>query len=272
MEVSILTDSTACLPRAYAETHGVYMVPLTISSHGEEWVDGFAGETPEVFQDKEQSFHTSQPPVAEFDKFFKAATANGNDVVAILITEGLSGTTNAARLARDMSPTPERVHIVDSGNTSIVTKFLVERAVEMAESGATATAIVAEMQALALRSNVMIAVRTLDYLHFGGRLTRAQALLGGLLQISPVVTVAKGKVVMVDKVRLFKRALQEIARRIPETTFKLGISHLQCPQEANDLTCMIKQRFPKLEVSIESLSPVVAAHLGPCVGIGFQWK
>ncbi len=272
MAVSILTDSTASLPRAYAEAHGVYMVPLTISSRGEEWVDGFAGESPVVFQDKEQSFRTSQPPVAEFEKCFKAATANGNEVVAILITEGLSGTTNAARLAREMSPAPERVHIVDSGNTSIVTKFLVERGVEMAESGATATSIVAEIESLALRSNVLIAVRSLDYLHFGGRLTRAQALLGNLLQISPVVTVAKGKVVMADKVRLFRRALQEITRRIPETTFKLGISHMQCPQEANDLTEMIRQRFPKLEVSKESLSPVVAAHLGPCVGIGFQWK
>ena len=235
-------------------------------------MDGFAGESPVVFQDKEQSFHTSQPPVAEFDKCFTAATANGNEVVAILITEGLSGTTNAARLARDMSRTPERVHIIDSGNTSIVTKFLVERGVEMAEFGASATAIVTEIESLALRSNVFIAVRSLDYLHFGGRLTRTQALLGTLLQISPVVTVDKGKVVMVDKVRLFKRALQEITRRIPETTFKLGIAHLQCPQEANDLIEMIKQRFPRLEISNEILSPVVAAHLGPCVGIGFQWE
>lgn len=271
MAVSILTDSTACLPRAYADKHGVYMVPLTISSQGKEWTDGFAGETPVVFQDKEQTFHTSQPAVDAFSKCFDKATANGNDVVAILITAGLSGTTNAARLARDISLSPERVHIVDSGNTSIVTKFLVERAVEMAESGATAAAIVAEVESLALRSNVLIAVRSLDYLHFGGRLTRAQALLGGLLQISPVVTVAKGKVIMADKVRLFKRALQEVARRIPETTFKLGISHLQCPQEANELIELIKQRFPMLEISIESLSPVVAAHLGPCVGIGFQW-
>jgi fatty acid-binding protein DegV len=86
------------------------------------------------------------------------------------------------------------------------------------------------------------------------------------------VTVDKGKVVMAGKVRMFQKALQEITQRIPESTFKLGIAQLQCPQEANDLIEMIKQRFPQLEISNEILSPIVAAHLGPCVGIGFQWK
>ncbi len=177
-QIQIVTDSTSCIERAYAAAHRVELIPLTFSYQGREWEDGFAGESQDIFQDKEQSFHTSQPPVERFQRVFQAALDQGREVVAVLISAGLSGTANSARLAAGMTTAPSRIHIVDSQNTAIVLKFLVERAVELAEAGRPAGEIEGELLGLADRSNVLIAVRSLDYLHNGGRLTRVQAHAG----------------------------------------------------------------------------------------------
>ena len=150
MAVQIVTDSTSCIERAYAAAHRVELIPLTFSYQGREWEDGFAGESQDIFQDKEQSFHTSQPPVERFQRVFQAALDQGREVVAVLISAGLSGTANSARLAAGMTTAPSRIHIVDSQNTAIVLKFLVERAVELAEAGRPAGEIEGELLGLAV--------------------------------------------------------------------------------------------------------------------------
>lgn len=271
MAVQIVTDSTSCIERAYAAAHRVELIPLTFSYQGREWEDGFAGESQDIFQDKEQSFHTSQPPVERFQRVFQAALDQGREVVAVLISAGLSGTANSARLAAGMTTAPSRIHIVDSQNTAIVLKFLVERAVELAEAGRPAGEIEGELLGLADRSNVLIAVRSLDYLHNGGRLTRVQAMLGSLLHICPIVTCVEGRAAMVGKVRLFRRSLEEVVRRIPATVCRIGVGHIQCEAETETMIELIARRFPQLPISREQVSPVVSAHLGPCIGVGYHW-
>lgn len=204
-QVKILTDSTADLPAAWRQRLNV--VPMTVRFGEEEFVDGVdisAAEFYEKLETSESLPTTSQVTPAAFEDALEQVVASGDTAVIITISSKLSGTYQSACIAA--AEYPGRAFVVDSGNVSMAAGVLAIYALELVAQGMSAEAVAQELEAVKDKLRLYAVLDTLDYLHKGGRISRAVALAGGLLALKPVITAADGALNMVGKARGNKKA------------------------------------------------------------------
>ena len=271
--VRIVTDSTAFLKEETIKQYNITVVPLYVNFENEVILDGSISNA--TFFDRLKKSakmpFTSQPSPGDFVKVFEPILEQGDDIVTLVISSGISGTyesaTNAAKLLD-----PKRIGVVDSIITSGGLAMLVKEASEAAIEGKTKDEIVELMEDKKRRLRLFFIPDTLEYLKKGGRIGGAQALLGTLLKIKPVLYLNSGKVDTYDKVRTMKKAMGRIVDEIPPAKgpFTLTVVHGEAIDNANKLKDMIIERFPEAEVIIDELSPVIGTHAGPgVVGLCF---
>jgi DegV family protein with EDD domain len=213
---------------------------------------------------------TSQPSPGRFAEAYSALLADHDSVISIHISEKLSGTYASALQAADMTD-PKRVRVIDSQLVSMSLGLITLVASAMASGGAEVEAI--ESKVLNMREHVQtyFSVATLEFLRRGGRIGRAGALLGSVLQVKPVLCIRDGQVTPLERVRTFERALN----RIVELTREVDRGHGVCiivghaGAEA-DAERVGRDLEPIAEtLMIQPLGPVVGAHAGPgVVGVG----
>ncbi|QXC59835.1 DegV family protein [Aquihabitans sp. G128] len=277
MPVHIVTDSAADISPERAAELGVTVVPLTIRFGAEEFTDGVE-LTPEAFYAKMATFdgmpETAAPSPGTFEAAIRAASTDGDPVVVINISSDLSATMasaeNAARAIREAGDGPE-VHVVDSKSITATLGLKVVHAAEAAASGASAEEVVALVEELRTRSRVYGALSTLDNLKKGGRIGGAQAMLGSVLSIKPIIDISNGSVSEAGKVRTRRKSLVWLRDRIFELP-KIDELAL-CSGGADDvdeLLELIAERYSRDEVQIWTIGPVIGTHGGPGV-IGFAW-
>ena len=200
MSIRIIVDSTADLTPQVRER--VAVVPLTIHFGEEEFVDG-VDITPRAFYEKLVTSKvlpsTSQASPYAFSAAFGQAVADGDEVVAIVVSSKLSGTYQSALIAAE--DYPGKVHVVDSRNIALGLALLTEYALRLADEGRSAEEIAAEVEAARQRVRLMAVVDTLEYLHRGGRLSRTAAIAGGILSIKPVIALVDGEIKVLAKGR-----------------------------------------------------------------------
>jgi DegV family protein with EDD domain len=271
--VAIVTDSTADLPRELAASRLVTVVPLTLNLDGQSLLDG-VDITPAEFYRKlpRATAHptTSQPSPGRFAETYAALLANHDAVVSIHISEKLSGTVASARQAADMTD-PKRIHVIDSELVSMSLGLVTLAASAMAGRGEKPEAI--ETKVLAMRPLVQtyFSVATLEFLRRGGRIGRASALLGSVLQVKPVLCIRDGLVTPLERVRTFERALSRIVQLTREVDRGQGVciivGHAGAESDAERVS---RELEPIAEtLMIQPLGPVVGAHAGPgVVGVG----
>jgi DegV family protein with EDD domain len=271
--VAIVTDSTADLPLALAAARGITVVPLTLHLDGQSLLDG-VDITPAEFYRRLPlaSTHptTSQPSPGRFAETFNALLKTHESIISIHISEKLSGTLDSARQAAAMTD-PTRVRVIDSGVASMSLGLITLVASTLSARSADAEAIEAKVVAMKPHLQTYFSVATLEFLRRGGRIGRANALLGSVLQVKPVLCIRDGLVTPLERVRTFERALNRVIELTRELDHGKGVciivGHADAEADAERVARELKPIADTL--MIQPLGPVVGAHAGPgVVGVG----
>ena len=271
--VAIVTDSTADLPSQLARTRSITVVPLTLHFEGRSLLDGVDIKPSEFYRKlPNATTHptTSQPSPARFAEAYGALLANHAEVVSLHISEKLSGTYASAVQGAEMTD-PKRVHVVDSELVSMSLGLLTLAASVIASQGADANAIVERVSAMRDQVHTYFSVATLEFLRRGGRIGRASALLGSVLQVKPVLCIRDGLVTPLERVRTFDRALSRVVELTREVDRGKGLCVIVGHADAEaDAERVARELEPVTEtLMIQPLGPVVGAHAGPgVVGVG----
>ena len=273
MTVAIVTDSTADLPPAMVAARSIKVVPLTLHFDGRSLLDG-VDITPSEFYRKlpNATTHptTSQPSPGQFAETYTSLLADHDSVVSIHISEKLSGTYESARQGAEMTDA-KRVHVIDSQVVSMSLGLVTLAASTMAASGSDAEAIVSKVEGMRADVQTYFSVATLEFLRRGGRIGRASALVGSVLQVKPVLCIRDGLVTPLERVRTFERALTRIVELTRAVDRGRGVcvivGHAGADEDAERVG---RELEPIAEtLMIQPLGPVVGAHAGPgVVGVG----
>ncbi len=275
-EVAIVTDSTADLPTPVARGLGISVVPLKVIFGKEVYRDGVDIE-PDTFYRRLVSGEvatTSQPSPGEFETVYRELLEKGQSIVSIHISRHLSGTVNSAEAARALFPDAD-ITIVDSRLVAAALGLVVQAAARTARDGGSRDEVLAVARKVIQETRVLFCVDSLEYLRRGGRIGKAQALLGTILNINPILAVYEGFIQPFEKVRGRKVALRRLAEIVVQ---EAGQRPVVCGvlqganQEAADLlTGLLANLPPGSTVEQGTVGPVVGAHAGPGVfGVAFH--
>ena len=269
--VRIVTDSSCDLDPADCERLRIEVVPLTIRFGSDEFedrtelsVEGFYG----LMAEREELPETAAPAPGKFEAAFRRQAEAGADaVVCINLSSELSATMaaaeNAARIIGDDFP----VHVVDSKSITAGLGTQVLLAAEKAAEGASAEEVVALVEDLRERTRVLGSLDTLENLKKGGRIGGAQAMLGSLLSIKPMIDISTGVVEEAGKHRTRKKSLEALAARIDESP---GVEHLAIMHGmAPDVDVMLSLVGDR-EYRLGHIGAVIGTHGGPRV-VGACW-
>ena len=274
MAVKVVTDSTWDLPPELAEELGITVVPLSVLFGEEAYKDGVE-ITREAFFDRlvNGNVHpkTSQPSVGDFAAVYKELTDQGHEIVSVHIADKLSGTLNSARAAKLDLP-EATITLVDSATAALALGLVVKATAEAAQAGKTHAEVVAVAEDAAEKTEAYVILETLTYLQKGGRIGKAQALIGGLLSVKPILTIKGGEILPHEKVRSRAKGiakLKEIAAASAPYA-ELGVIHEADSEIVTELVETLSALTDK-PVLIGKIGAVIGVHAGPdVVGIAFR--
>ncbi len=276
MPVAVVTDSTNYLPAEELLGHELTVIPLWLVEDGKATREDLIGDWGELYRALragERSLSTSQPSVGEFLEVYEPILATGRDIVSVHITTGMSGTVETARQARDeaLLKYPGRtIEVVDSGSTAGGLALCVAGALRAAEKGASAAGVAAAATEVSTTMRVRFGLDTLDFLRRGGRIGRAQGLLGSTLQIRPILKLDGGpgsENETVEKIRTSSKMRQRLLRFFDEFAQEgldaWMVMHVLAPEIVEDFLEAGRNVFGTDPVAICEAGPVVGAHTGP---------
>ncbi len=267
----IVTDSTADLTAEEIAHYGIHVVPLNVHFGTQSYQDDFSLPRESFFQMLAESPlrpTTSSPALATFRQIYGAACQDvGSDIISIHLSSKLSDTVRRARQAAESMLGKCRVHVVDSEVASVGLGILAKQAAQLARDGVATEEIIRTLRGMIDHIYVVFFVESLDFLEQGGRIGKAQALLGTMLNIKPMLILEEGEIEPLEKVRTRGRALDKLAEFVSEFGHieSLTIMHSQSPPE--ELQALIERiegvRGQDVPISVAQYGPVLAAHIGP---------
>ena len=274
--IRIVTDSTAGITEAQKEELGIATIPLVVRFGSDAYRDGVdisSGEFYERLVTGSTFPSTSQPSAGEFLELYRELAKDADSIISIHISSKLSGTCESARTAI-REEIGANVDIVDSQSVAMGLGHLAVVAAEMARHGSDRDIIVQAINKLVPKIRIGFALTTLEYLKRGGRIGGAQAFVGSLLRLRPVLHLHDGRVEPLARARSAKKAVARLIRYIDdESDGKLaycGILHVRNERGAAQLKDLVASRFDVDRWYEGELSPVVGAHAGPgVVGVCF---
>ncbi len=276
-KVALVTDSTASIPQEYLERYNIRVAPQILVWGNETYRDGVDIQPSEFFErlgTAKVMPTTSQASPQSFHEIYQELLEQDCSILAILISEELSGTLTSARQARDYFPEAP-IEIIDSRTTAMAMGYIVLMAARASEAGATLEQCKALAEKARDNTGVIFTVDTLEFLHRGGRIGGGARLLGTALNLKPILEVTGGRVEAVERIRTRKKSLnrvielveQRIAGRQP---VHMATLHANAPEAAQQLLDEANQRFNAVESLLTEVSPVVGNHAGPgTVGLIF---
>jgi DegV family protein with EDD domain len=271
--IHLVTDSTCDIPPTEARALGVSVVPLTVRFGNEQYRDGVDIDADTFYTKLEHTnVHptTSQPSPDLFATLYRTLLEDPADqVVSLHISSKLSGTLQSAHLAaQDFDAT--RLSLVDTESVSGGMQLLVRAALDDIAAGDDAATVAAKTTRRRSRVTILFLLDTLTYLHRGGRIGRAQAFVGGLLNVKPVLTVRDGEVAPLARVRSRTKGtsmiIDEVRKCVPLA--RLAVFHADAPDWKADLEAQLRAAVPEVSPVGGRIGPVVGAYSGPgCVGV-----
>jgi DegV family protein with EDD domain len=269
----LVTDSTADVPAEWCERHGIEVVPLRVLFGAESFRDRVDLSTDQFFDRLRQADRlptTSAPSPGDFAQVYERLSHECEGVVSIHISGDLSGTVEAARVgAGSVEGFP--VHVVDSRCVTICLAYLCRVAAE----AETLEEAVRRVEERIPRQRILALLDTLRYLEMGGRIGRAQALAGKVLDLKPILGLVDGRVVPLDRVRTRAKAIPRLVERLRQDlpVERLAVMHAQAPDEADRIRAQLAAELPDVEVEVGELGPVLGTHVGPgTVGLAYIKK
>ncbi len=265
--IRIVTDSTCDLPEALTQQLAITVVPLHINQGDNTYLDGIDLSREEFYKQLPgyiPSPSTATPGPDAFTKVYeRLANEGAQAILSIHISETLSATINAARIAAEQF-TRIPVTVLDSGQLSLGTGFLVEKAALLSQAGKKIEEIVTSLQGVMKRTYVFASIKTLEYLRRSGRMNFAIAKFGELFQVKPLLHMHIGKATA-HRTRTQKRATARLIEWLNEYApyEKLAIVHAGVHEEARALYEQVRSFFPQgEEILIIQITPALGAHLG----------
>jgi hypothetical protein len=267
----VIADSGCDLPDEVLDRFGIGLVPFQLII-GDTTFQDRIGITPLEFYARLREdgavASTSQPSPAAFAAAFEHARATAAEVVAVVLSSGLSGTYASAMEARRTFGRGG-VHVVDSLSASFGAGLLALRGAELAEEGWTGTDIARELERVRDQSGLLLTVDVMDNLLRSGRVSRFKAMLATWLDLKPILTLDReGKIEVADRVRgrdaLLPRVIQIMERRIPAGVrrLRIGVAHVDCPDVAERVRAAVVERFAPIESLTWPATAVLATHAG----------
>ena len=274
MSVKIVTDSTSDMPPELAAELGVTVIPLTVFFGDEPFKDGIDITRDEFMQRLTTGSvfpRTSQPSPGDFLEVYKALTEAGDDVVSIHISGKLSGTLNSAHGAVQDLP-GARIELVDTELASLGLTLVVRAAAVAANGGATVEEVVRIAEEASSKIDLFFMLDTLEYLSKGGRIGKAQALIGGLLSIKPVLKLVDGEIHPHEKVRTRAKALARMKEIAEEggPYADIALIHEASAEEVQAFEAVL-QPLSQAPLLTGRIGPVIGTYTGPNV-IGFALR
>ncbi len=279
-KVAVVTDSSPYIPDEIIKENHIHVVPLTVIWGDENYYDGVDITPVEFYQRLETAKvmpSTSQPSVADFEVLFRKLDQQGYDILAVLLSEDLSGTISSATQAKKMLP-EANIEIINSRTLAMALGFQVLAAARAANQGAS----LEDCKRLVLdnldNTGVIFVLDTLEFLHRGGRIGGAKRFVGTLLNVKPVLAIEDGLVVPLDSVRTQTKALERIVDLIEERTagkknIRLATLHADNPDTARFILDKALERIPAVEQVFSEVSPVIGTHAGPgAVGLAYMYE
>jgi fatty acid kinase fatty acid binding subunit len=263
--VRVVTDSAADIPAALVDAHQIVVVPLSVHFGSQTYAEGEdldAQAFYELLRNSPEFPRTSQPSVGRFEEAYERLRDEGADIVSIHISARLSGTYGCAHTAAQ-NVGAAQIHLVDSQFASMAEGTLVLAAARMAENGKSATDIVQFVEAMRARTTATIMIGSLEHLERGGRIGRAQSMLGTLLNVKPIVAVEDGVVVPMQRARTAARAFQEMAHKARGLAplDDLQIMHSSAPDQVREFQTLLEPIIGR-EVPANLLGAVIGTHVG----------
>jgi DegV family protein with EDD domain len=253
-----------------AEQHGIEIVPLTVRFGDEELVDR-RDLTPEQFWDRlarsDVLPETAAPSPGAFEAAYRRAAEDGcGGVVCVTLSAGLSATYEAAQLAARAVADSIPVRVVDSRAVALAEGLMAVRSAELAGEGAGIDDVVRELEGLVGRSRTFAALDTLENLKKGGRIGGAQAFLGSMLSIKPIIQVSEGKVEPESRQRTRAKALRYLAEKVRrhEPVDTLAVMHGDAP-DLDEMLDLLSSTHPREEIVVGDVGAVIGTHTGPHV-------
>lgn len=267
--IKIVTDSSVQLTPEEISQHNITVVPLTIMIDNTVYIDGET-ITRDDFMDEMAAAQnlpkTSQPAVGTFADVFDKLTVDGSEVLAIHMTETISGTVNSSRQAAQIAK--GKVTVIDSQFTDRAMAFQVLVAAEMAEAGKDMKTILDKLEQVRDNTTLVLGVTNLDNLVKGGRLSRVSGLISSFLNIKVILQLQNGELKALRK----GRGMKTINNFIAETIAKMaklsniksvGISTAGAKELGEDIGRRIAEVLPSVPILVRPTDPVIATHTGP---------
>ncbi|MGH9112415.1 MAG: DegV family protein [Acidimicrobiales bacterium] len=275
MPVRIVTDSAADLAGSEIEELGVVVVPLSIRFGDTEYSDGVDLSTEQFYEKlaaEPELPETAAPSPGAFESAFRRQAEAGADaVVCINLSSGLSATMQAAQNGAKALEGDLDVRVIDSRSITSGLGSQVRLAAEAAAGGASADEVEALVRDLTGRTHVIGALDTLENVRKGGRIGGAQALLGSLLAIKPLLDISSGVVEEAGKARTRRKALQWLRDQVFERpgVEQLTIAHGMAP-DLDQMRELLAPRYPADDIRVTTIGATIGTHGGPRV-MGITW-
>jgi DegV family protein with EDD domain len=270
MNIKIVTDSTADLPDSLVKELDIIVVPEYLRFGNQVYRDHVDINEDEFYKRLLNSPvhpNTAQPTPQDFADVYRGLCEEADSIISIHLSSKLSGTFNSAVQGSKMISRPCPIELIDSQTVSIALGLIVIQAAKMARSGMALKQIVEKLSYIINSVHILMLLDTLEYLAKGGRIGKAKALIGSLLNVKPLLTVRDGELVPSGQVRTRSKGtdiLFDFVKKAGEIQ-DLAVLYSTTPDEAHALAERVSSLFPEDHVILARLGPALGVHGGPGV-------
>ena len=271
--IGIMTDSTCDLPESIAAEAGIQVIPSVLNIGQRTYRDGIdiaRTEFYDMLSNLAELPKTASPAPGAFLTAYETALGKADDIISIHAAASLSGIYNAARLATQQIA-PDRIHVVDSKQTSMGLGWSVLAAVDAVRSGASVQAVLNSIPDTLSRVRLYALLNTMGYLAKSGRVNIVQAGLGTLLSIKPLVELRDGTVTTLARTRTWSRAVEDLIERACRLApfERLAVMHSNYSDGAHEFLAHLCERIGcPADPIVAEVTPVIGTHVGPhAIGI-----
>ncbi len=278
-EIAIVTDSTADLPEDFARKHNIKIIPLRVIFPDGEYRDG-VDIKPAEFYSRLRSSDTlpksSQPPPEDFVNVYQELLKDYREIISIHLSSSLSGTINAAKLAREK--VEGAIHIFDSYTVSLGIGLQVREAVDAIKRGNSCNQVLEHLKKVRDNSATYFTLDTLKYLYLGGRISKAKSLMGSILNVKPILKLVPEGVAPAGRARNKPQVIKEVVKKFQDFAGGRDPGGLAIAQgDALEMGKKVQKALEK-EFGMESsffgeIGPTLGVHSGPgVVGVCMFFK
>ena len=277
MKIKLIIDSVSDLPIDFKFKDDITIVPLSVNFENETYKDGIELNSKDFFEKLKKSKKlptTSQVNPGEFIEIFEKELKEYDHLIVITLSSKMSGTYSAAVSAKEYLDS-DKITIIDSEGVSFGFGMICMEVLTLIKEGKDLNYILKEVDLLKSKIVNIIIVDTLEYLQKGGRLTAAEAFIGSMLKLKPILTIKNGSLIPVDKVRGRKKAISWVFKYLSDNEIdlnnkKVGVYNASDADFMDEIIDEIIGKYPLAKIIKSEVGSVVGTHSGPgAIGISF---